>query len=647
MPRKIIALCGLIALLLAACNTATPTPTQNPLPVADSSATEPPQPATASPTATRGMPTPSATLPFTPTLSAFFPTATHSPSAHSGSTTLGSTLWLWTETSRGNGSTQKVDNPLRYSLVFTSNGEINILADCNLFRGTYQVDPAGALTHLEIGEGTKMACPPDSQSGDFLQQLSQVSHGFLQDGSLFLELADGATRIQLTPNLLLSYPSPPADAAHIITTQNVFVRSGPDTRFAPLGVLPAGAKVEIIGKFTPWWAVRLPGMPGGRGWVSQSSVKAEHYLNVPSLPPLPEDYGRTYYLPALDEPQIILTEATLIRAAPDTPENPGQPALLAGLPGGNFFVLGRDPDAKNWLVFLPSEIAPAGMGWVPASHAHALNADNVPIIHHPPYLKNYLPFPITANDPVASPRATIYYRAGPGLEYDALSFALKGQILPVLGQSADGAWLQVRVGASVSPDGKAWVAAPNVYLFNAEKVLVVPTPLPAWVPSNVNANSCAIQFQSPVNGKAFRPYQDFTFTIELLNHTSKTWSHDSTDIAFIAPLGGEPLHTGPDLYDLDHSVLPGGTYRFSFQASSRRTSGEVGEVWAVLRGSEVICSFTYRIYLAPTPQPPTSTPWPTQTGTIEPTPPPDVPPTPTVGTPEPTNPPEVTPTPRW
>jgi len=540
-----------------------------------------------------------------------------------------------------------VSDPLRYSLEFSPSGEINILADCNLFRGTYQIDPAGTLTRLEIGEGTKMACPPDSQSGDFLQQLSQVSRGFLQDGYLFLELANGATRMQLTPSLLLSYTPPPADAAHIITYRNVLVRSGPDTRFAPLGVLPAGAKVEIIGKFTPWWAVRLPGMPGGRGWVSQSTVKAENYLNVPSLPPLPEDFGRTYYLPALDEPQIILTEATLVRAAPDDPENPSQPALLAGLPGGNFFVLGRDPSAKNWLVLLPSEIAPAGMGWVLASHAHALNTDDVPVIYHPPYLKNYLPFPIAASDPVASPRATIYYRAGPGLEYEALSFALKGQILPVLGRSADGAWLQVRVGASVSPDGKAWVAAPNVYLFNAEKVPVVPTPLPAWIPSDVSASTCAIQYQSPANSKAFRPYQDFTFTIELLNNTSKTWSHDSTDLAFIAPLGGEPLHTGPDRYDLDQSVLPGGTYRFSFQASSRRTSGEVGEVWAVLRGSEVICSFTYRIYLAPTPQPPTYTPWPTQTGTIEPTPPPDVPPTPTVGTPEPTNPPEVTPTPRW
>lgn len=646
MPRKIIALCGLITLLLAACNTATPAPTHPPLPVAGSTATELPQPATASPTATRGMPTPSATLPLTPTLPGASPTATNSPSARSGSTLFGSTLWLWTGTSRRDGSTQKVGDPLRYSLVFTSSGEVNILADCNLYRGAYQVDPAGALTRLEIGEGTKMACPPDSQSGNFLQQLGQVSRGFLQEGYLFFELTDGA-RMQFTPNLLLSYTLPPADAAHIIATQNVFVRSGPDTRFAPLGALPAGAKVEIIGKFTPWWAVRLPGMPGGRGWVSQSSVKAENYLNVPSLPPLPEDYGRTYYLPAVDEPQIILTEATLIRAAPDDPENPAQPALLAGLPGGNFFVLGRDPDAKNWLVLLPSEIAPAGMGWVLARHAHALNTDNVPVIYHPPYLKNYLPFPITASDPVASPRTTIYYRAGPGLEYDSLSFALKGQILPVLGRSADGDWLQVRVGASVSPDGKAWVAAPNVYLFNAEKVPVVPTPLPAWIPSNISANTCAIQYQSPVNGKAFRPYQDFTFTIELLNNTSKTWSRDSTDIAFIAPLGGEPLHTGPDLYDLDQSVLPGGTYRFSFQASSRRTSGEVGEVWAVLRGSEVICSFTYRIYLAPTPQPPTYTPWPTQTGTIEPTPPPDVPPTPTVGTPEPTNPPEVSPTPRW
>jgi len=211
-----------------------------------------------------------------------------------------------------------------------------------------------------------------------------------------------------------------------------------------------------------------------------------------------------------------------------------------------------------------------------------------------------------------------------------------------LGRTQDGLWLEIQVPASVSERLKACKAATNVNEFNPAPVQIVPTPLPAWIPTSVTASACSINYQSPTNGTAFRANQDFSLVIELLNTTNKTWSRGNVDIAFVTALGGGALHTGPDAHDLDYSVVPGQGYRLTIPATSTFGSGDLGEVWAVTEAGQPICSFTYRISISPTPLPPTFTPWPTQTGTIEPTPPPDVPPTPTVGTKEPTPPPEYT-----
>ncbi len=646
MQKKLIAaLCGMAIILLAACNAATPTPDLGVNPTPPPAATDTPQ--VDVPTATLAPPTPSAT-PEVAAQQAATPTPAVDFDELFRQAGLGGTLWAWTGTLYNDGTVVRVADPLRYTLEFLADGQLNALVDCNLFRGSYTLGQGGVLTAIELGAGTKIACPPDSQSGEFIRGLSAVVLSSKIDGKLVLDLQADSGSMTFAPQIILSFPAPASGAASVTAPSNLLVRSGPDVSFAAYGVIPAGTQAEIVGKFTPWWALSLPGYPRGVGWIHQQAARAENYDQVPSLPALPADYARTYAIPGLDDPQLIITDATLIRAAPDDPANPTQPALVAGLVGTNLYVIGRDERTTHWLVYLPSEIAPAGMGWIPATAARALHTDNVPVIPNSPLLAVGLPIQAEAGAPVAAARTTINYRAGPGLEYATLGFVLKSQIMPVLGRSQDGIWLQVQVPASISADRKAWVAAPNVYVFNEEKVQLAPTPLPAWVPTSITASTCVIQYQSPVNGKAFRPNQDFTLTVELLNNTRQTWSRGSTDIVFIAPLGSpDVLHTGADIYDLDYSVLPGQVYRISIPATSTFNSGDIGELWAVMQGGETVCSFTYRIYLAPTPPAPTFTPWPTQTGTIEPTPPPDLPPTPTVGTPEPTNPPEVSPTPKW
>ena len=85
-----------------------------------------------------------------------------------------------------------VPNPDKYALSFQKDGTVNIVADCNNASGTYTVDDSN-LT-IELGPMTMVACPPDSLSDDYLNNLSFVRIYFFQDGHLFLDMmADGGT----------------------------------------------------------------------------------------------------------------------------------------------------------------------------------------------------------------------------------------------------------------------------------------------------------------------------------------------------------------------------------------------------------------------------------------------------------------------
>ncbi len=647
MPRLTAAAVRAVTLIavlfITACTTATPSATTAPQPTsAELPATTAP---TASPTSPAGGGAAAATA--TPTVPAA-PTDTPAPPAAApvdlAASGLPGALWTWTRSARpalGGGESLTVADPLRYTLQFDPSGKLQTQADCNTASGSYTLAGNGALA-LNVGAMTKMACPPGSLGSEFALELGQVSAYQLNEGYLELGLQGGGS-MQFAPQIILSFPAPAEGAASAGAEANVPVRLGPGDSYPAYGVLPAGAQAEIVGKFTPWWALRLPGYPAGIGWVKQGTVRAENYAAVPSLPAPAEDFGHSYPLPRLDDPQVLLTDPQLILAGPGEE----YPPISAALTGASLFVIGRDAPGRYWKVYLPPEVVPAASGWILASAVHATHTENVPVV---PVLPGAAAtrFPkAEAGGALAAPYVTINLRAGPGEWFSVLDFALKGQLLAVTGRTVDGMWLQVKVSPSVSATGFAWVMEPNVRLFAAENVQVVATPLPDWIPADITSAACALTYQSPANGRVFRPNEDFTVEIEVKNTTAKTWSSGDVDLAFVTALGGGPLHSGADAYDLSRSVLPGETYRFTIRAAAPFDWGDFGEVWAFTRGSEPICSFSYNIHINPPPPTPTFTAWPTVTGTIEPTAPPDVPPTPTKGTPEPTNPPEVSPTPKW
>jgi heat shock protein HslJ len=86
-----------------------------------------------------------------------------------------------------------LDNPADYTITFNPDGTVNVKADCNNASGTYTAEDSGTL-NIELGPMTRAACPPDSRSDEFVQNLGFVVGFFFENGFLYLDMmTDGGT----------------------------------------------------------------------------------------------------------------------------------------------------------------------------------------------------------------------------------------------------------------------------------------------------------------------------------------------------------------------------------------------------------------------------------------------------------------------
>jgi heat shock protein HslJ/uncharacterized protein YraI len=99
--------------------------------------------------------------------------------------------WQWVG-GRGTMSAPEmvVPDPQSYALTFNADGTLFVQADCNTSRGTYQL--SGDELTIELGATTLMACEPESLSDQFLAQLAQASRVGTAYGNLVIVLADDA-----------------------------------------------------------------------------------------------------------------------------------------------------------------------------------------------------------------------------------------------------------------------------------------------------------------------------------------------------------------------------------------------------------------------------------------------------------------------
>jgi heat shock protein HslJ len=142
-------------------------------------------PPTTMPTSDRPTSVP-ATIPAVPTVTASLPTQTANP--------IQGTNWQWVSvTDKTTGKTTTVPTPAQYTIVFTADGFVNGLADCNSFTGTYSQANGMAI---QITTMTRAACPEGSLDQQYIQLLENVAAGGPDgSGNLALETAGGAQRM--------------------------------------------------------------------------------------------------------------------------------------------------------------------------------------------------------------------------------------------------------------------------------------------------------------------------------------------------------------------------------------------------------------------------------------------------------------------
>lgn len=95
-------------------------------------------------------------------------------------------IWEWQEFLGGDDSVVTPDDPSRYTIQFSEDGSVGIQADCNRAFGTYEED--GGSLRIQVGGVTRAACPPESLSDQFLEDLGYVRTYVIEDEELYLNL---------------------------------------------------------------------------------------------------------------------------------------------------------------------------------------------------------------------------------------------------------------------------------------------------------------------------------------------------------------------------------------------------------------------------------------------------------------------------
>lgn len=104
---------------------------------------------------------------------------------------LGNTSWQLVQFQSGDGTVLTPDDPAKYTIAFTAEGQVSLRIDCNRGRGSWTSSEPNQLVFGPIAT-TRALCPPNSLYDRVVQDLPLVRSYRLNEGHLFLSLmADG------------------------------------------------------------------------------------------------------------------------------------------------------------------------------------------------------------------------------------------------------------------------------------------------------------------------------------------------------------------------------------------------------------------------------------------------------------------------
>lgn len=205
--------------------------------------------------------------------------------------------WDVVQYNNGRMAVVSILNGTEITTFFGANGELSGNAGCNQFIGGYTVSG----NTIQIGQlgSTMRFCPePEGvmeQEQAFMAALQSAATFTIEGDMLQMRTADDALAVVMTRRVEIDLPAPPSEPATptgtVVGTTGLNVRSGPGTNFPVVGVARAGDQGELVGRSADgrWWAVSIPSVPGGIGWVSADFVLPTNAESVPVIasPPTP------------------------------------------------------------------------------------------------------------------------------------------------------------------------------------------------------------------------------------------------------------------------------------------------------------------------------------------------------------------------
>ena len=168
---------------------------------------------------------------------------------------------------------------------------------------------------------------------------------------------------------------PAEDAPRVRAIANVNVRSGPEVYYKKIGLLPAGDVAEVIGFSADrlWWAIKVPFVETGQGWVSVDYVESKNTENVTEIEPQIISDLLVISTPSPGEATLTAVTRVNIRSGPGTTYE-----ILGRMEANQTAVIiGINSDGDWWGIKVLS--AENGIGWVSAIYVRAQNAEGVEV----------------------------------------------------------------------------------------------------------------------------------------------------------------------------------------------------------------------------------------------------------------------------
>ena len=468
--RLLLSVLLLVAVVLSACSS--PTPTAAPLP-----------------TDTAAPPTPTAE-------------PSPAPVDYSSVPIVGKT-WYWQETQRNNETLTVVTDPAKYTVQFNADGTYTGIADCNNFAGGYTVE--GSSITLQPGPMTLAACPEGSQADEYLKELNNVAAFLLQDNYLYLDIKADAGTMKFSeqptaPQTVPAYAELPL-ANQVWMWQNLSPQSGNPTivtnpqnyllEFLPDGTLRGLADCNAMnGSFSAngntlkienlsTTKMACPDGSLDSQYTDALEQAASYEIKDSLLTITLADAGTMLFNPepvAILPPPAAGTPSAQATAYVNVRSGPGTDYPVYGVMpiGTTAQVVGKNTDGSWWALSIP--VAPLGQGWVSGQYVTTSNVESIPVLPAPPVPPTTEFTGPQPNDPQVSILDATYVRSGPGEAYPAYGVAPAGAKATVIGRSQDNLYWVVRINPTLVSTGVGWVLQAFTVAQNTNNVPVIESP---------------------------------------------------------------------------------------------------------------------------------------------------------------------------